>query len=163
MRAIFTLFLALAALALAACGDKSDDTAATHRCVAQYGADDGYDFVGDGWHVDCAAAPGDDDAACDPWTVADVEAACADDGHDCAGRIVVTRAAAACVAQEEGMAKGIDDTVHADLLYSDEHRLPIWAVSNVLVEEGAAASGESLHVSAVDAGALGHYEWSSTP
>jgi len=148
---------------LAGCPYKGGDTADLHRCIEQYGASDGYDFSGDGWHVDCAQPPEGEPVECEALTVEDVEAECAADGHDCAGQIVVTRAAAACVAQEEGLAKGIDDTVHADLLYNVEYGLPIWAVSNVLADDGASSSGESLHVSAIDASALGRFEWSATP
>ena len=138
-------------------GALGDDT--RHRCIETYSAEDGYEFVGDGWHVDGVPPDGPDALEHEPLPVTDVESACVAHGHDCQGQIAVTRSAAACVAQEENMAKGIDGTVHADLMYDDTYGLPIWTVSNVL--DQVSWSGESLHVDAIDASVLNRFEWST--
>lgn len=137
----------------------SVDTGSVHRCISTYDVAAGYDFVSDGWHTDCPELTDN----CAGRTVAAVEAACLENGQDCTGQIALTRGGAGCVTHEQGVARGIDGVVHADLLYSDTHQQPAWVVSNVLVDDGSTLSGERLVIRATDAVVLDRYPWSAKP
>lgn len=140
-------------------GAPSGAAGPVHRCIQAYSVEDGHDFASDGWHSDCPELS----EACVPLSVDDAEVACAADGQDCSGQIALTRGGAGCVAHEEGLARGTDGVVHADLIYSEAHQRPAWVVSNVLAGAGQDASGERLVVSATDAAVLDRYSWSGTP
>lgn len=143
----------LAALLALGCAEAPQGTGVPHRCIADYGVDDGYGFDSDGWHQECAELSAD----CSPLSVAEAEAACAANGQSCTGQIALTRGGAGCVAHEQGLARGLDGVVHADLIYSEAHQRPAWVVSNILAE----TSGERLVIDASDASVLDRYGWSA--
>ena len=136
-------------------GTSPDEHGPVHRCIEAYGVVAGYDFVSDGWHSECPELS----ESCESLSVAEAEAACASAGQPCGGQIALTRGGAGCVAHEEGLARGVDGVVHADLIYSEAHRRPVWVVSNILSTDSEVASGERLVISAADAVVLDRYRW----
>lgn len=152
------MFLIL--LTLLACGD--DD--AGHSCLEDYSVDAGYDFVSDMWHISCPVSAEDTGGSgdCPPPTIDDLEAQCDEAGSPCADTIVVTRDAAECIAQADGMEEGLEGR-YADLIFNHAFNLPIWAVSNVLTSEGAEASGDGLSIDAATGEILERSQWQRMP
>jgi hypothetical protein len=148
---------------------KEDDSVDAASCIEKYPGESEADFASDMWSVSCLV-PYDEDAgdsedppACEltPPTIAEIEAECTDDGHDCAGQITVSKAAALCIGAADGLKDGLDG-LHADLAYDDELHLPVWSVGNVLQDDGEGNSqGEFDVISAIDGKVLERNGWGS--
>lgn len=127
-------------------------------------ADGDEDFVSDMWHTSCPVAPDElEPAACEPPTVADIEAQCEAEGAPCEGAIVVGRDEAICAAKDGGIREGLEG-LYADLMFHDRLAKPVWSVSNVLEDDGAGTSrGSSFVVDAETGAVLDRTEWEVIP
>jgi len=159
-KALLALTLILTVILTGCVPDKEDTAGRT--CLETYSEESGYDFESDMWHQSCVASMDDTAIECEPPSVSDIEEQCAAEGHACDGLIAVTRDAAACIAEVEGMAEGLEG-LKVDLIYNHTYNLPIWAVSNILTQSGDASSGKSLAISAVDGEVLGESQWMVQP
>ena len=156
------LLLTTPLLLLLGCPSEEDLDDPIAICVDTHSEANGGDFESDMWHIGCAQPMEGDPVECEPPTVAEIEAECAADGHDCSGQIAVTRDAAQCIAEAQGMVAGLEG-IQVDLMYIEKEGLPCWAVSNVLTSADGASSGESLRISAVDGAVLEESQWEAMP
>ena len=142
---IVTAVLALAAaIGLAGCGDDDGDPATAAECIAEYSVAGGYDHASDNGGADVpelvAAEAADDDHAFD---IADL----------------ITREAAICVAELQGLAPGLEEW-RASLVYHYTHQRPIWNVENVLeYVSDSDQSGDGLAIDALTGEVLEQYSW----
>jgi hypothetical protein len=136
----------------------------TPDCIVDNPATTDADFASDMWHTGCPVALGTATTTppCDPPTVADIEAQCAAEGAPCDGTITVGHDAALCLAEDDGLAAGLDG-LHADLMFNSRFDVPIWAVSNVLTDSGGASSGESVTIDAATGDVLENSQWDRSP
>ena len=118
------------------------------------------DFQSDRWHTSCPSPPAGNSTTCPPPTITEIESRCSEDGHDCTGQISVSKAAALCIARENGLEEGLEG-LHAELLYNYEYRIPIWATSNVLYKQADSAGGKSLAINASDGKVIERTSWMS--
>ena len=168
-RWIVRAMLPVVALVCVGCPEETADSASS--CVDDNPADGASAFESDMWGITCVS-PYNEDAglgtdagvpACEPPTIEEIEAECAEDGHDCAGYIVVSKSAALCIARDAGLSEGLVG-FRADLVYNYQYQLPIWSVGNVLVDDGADGSiGSAVAISAVDGTVLDRVEWAAKP
>jgi len=161
-RPLLTLVPMILTAALIGCTPEEGEDTAGATCLETYSSDNGYDFESDMWHQTCVVSMDDTAFECEAPSISDIEEQCAAEGYDCDDLITVTRDAAACIAQAEGMLDGLDG-LKVDLIYNHTHNLPIWAVSNILTESGGASGGNSLAISAVDGVVLEESQWMAQP
>jgi hypothetical protein len=88
----------------------------------------------------------------------------------CDAKLLITANAAVCVAEANGLVRGIQATPRTGLVYDFVFRRITWSVSNTLYEGdrgtrpdsgGALRGGQSLAVDAITAKVLNSFEWSA--
>lgn len=134
--------LALALAAGCAGGATGTEPAA---CLEEFSAEDGFDFASDG-----------------SASVEDLQAECAGAGAaDCA--VVVTRAAAECIADGEDVT---DEGRTASLVYNVLYEAIVWNVQDTLTAgttSYATSSGHGVTIHAGTGEVLAAYDWTASP
>ncbi|MCA9708378.1 MAG: hypothetical protein KDK70_21190 [Myxococcales bacterium] len=141
-------------LAAPACDDDDGDdggyaseTAAS--CVAQNHPDDGH-----GWESDeapCASGPpGSPPTECPAVTPQSIAEQCEADGAACDADAFITRDAAVCIAEADGLEEGLGPwEVQLVYQYGEVHR-PVWSVSNTTLDDPSDCR-KSGHTRTIDA------------
>ena len=131
-------------LLLAACDD-----AATSPCADAYPASEGYGFESDESYGS---------------SVQDALDRCAEAGGTCAEEGLLTREAALCVAEEEGLAAGAT-AWKAGLTWREGEEQIVWNVSSTtdLSVNGGCSEGEMLTLDAYTGDLVKDAEWAACP
>lgn len=138
-------------------GGAGDDAA--QSCIESNLPEDGHGFESD--DETCAAPPpGEPDPGCPPVTPEDIAEECAEDGEPCDAGAFITRDAALCIAEAEGLAEGIAKW-RANLVYNYTFRRPVWAVQNTTLDDPANCEkeGEGVMMDAETGEVLDRYGW----
>ena len=128
-----------------ACEATSDPAA---ECVEVYSADAGYGWESDpSYGVDAQTAASECDA---------------ESGSDCDDGDFITRDAALCIAEVEGLSEGVTDW-QAGLVYHHGYSTVVWNVVSKNIDESDYAAGETISLHATTAESLGETSWEATP
>jgi hypothetical protein len=138
-------------LVLLGCDEHEDSPYANEAvaaCVADNHPDDGHDWESD--QGPCASGPpGSPPQECPPPTPQSVTDECTAAGVSCDPDAFITRDAALCVAEAEGLAEGLAAWT-AELRFSARLERPIWSVANTTAGAPNSCFQEST-VMAIDA------------
>jgi hypothetical protein len=141
MMSRWTMTLALAA----ACAGGATTGTEPSACLEDFPAEDGFDFASDG-----------------SASVADLQAECADAGSSPCD-VVVTRAAAECIADGEDVT---DEGRTASLVYNVVYEAIVWNVQDTLTAgttSYATSSGHGVTIHAGTGEVLAAYDWTASP
>ena len=126
--------------------DVADDDAAL-ACIESFSVEQGYGFESDNEGL-CPQPPGGG-LECPPITPESVAEECDEDGHPCEPDAFMTREAASCIAEAEGLDEGLSEW-RIELIYDYGNHAPIWLVSNTTLVDPADCreEGESMSIDA---------------
>lgn len=142
------------------CAPAVDSTASF--CINNYPIIKGYGFESDPRNC-VSGPPGSPAPECPPITPESTAEKCAANGHPCNAACIMTRDSAICIAEANGLAKGLEDDYRVQLVYHHGVEGPVWNISNLLEDKGFDGQrGEVISVDAIT-GAAQKLSWRAIP
>ncbi len=137
-------------------------------CISEHPVVAESDLRGDQIFAPCAArapepgeTPSEMEVACEASTVAAAERGCELAGTPCTGAIVVSKAAALCVAGQNGDLTAVDGP-YAELIYHSGFQVPVWNIFTVTEVGPGSRRGNIFTVDATTGEFLRSALWEAT-